>query len=54
MSNYYDIMKISIDEDPSARNAQSISKIYHELLFLLKFSQTKPLVNNMNINYYDL
>ena len=41
-------------EDPFARNAQGISKIYHEVLLLLKIVQTKPQVRNMNINYYDL
>ena len=41
-------------QDPFARNAQSISKIYHEVLLLMKFPQTKPQVKNMNINYYDL
>ena len=41
-------------EDPFAKNAQGISKIYHQLLLLMKFLQTKPQVKNMNINYYDL
>ena len=41
-------------EDPFAKNAQGISKIYHEVLLLMKFLQTKPQVKNMNINYYDL
>ena len=41
-------------QDPFARNAQSISKIYHEILFLLKFLQTKPQIKNMNIDYFDL
>ena len=41
-------------EDPFSRNAQGISKIYHEVLLLMKFLQTKPQVKNMNINYYDL
>ena len=40
-------------EDPFSRNAQGISKIYHEVLLLMKFLQTKPLVKNMNNNYYD-
>ena len=43
-----------MDEDPFARNAQSISKIYQEVLMLMKFLQTKPQVKNMNNNYYDL
>ena len=47
-------MDIRFDEDPFARNAQGISKIHHEVLFLMKFLQTKPHVEIMNINYYDL
>ena len=31
-----------------------MSKIYHEVLLLMKFLQTKPEVKNMNINCYDL
>ena len=41
-------------EDPCAKNAQGISKSYHEVLLLMKFLQTKPQVKNMNNNYYDL
>ena len=41
-------------EDPFAKNAQGISKIYHEVLLLMKFLQNKPQVKNMNINYYGL
>ena len=44
----------SIDLDPFSKNAQGISKIYHEVLLLMKFLQTKPQVKNMNINYDDL
>ena len=40
-------------QDPFAKNAQGISKIYHEVLLLMKFLQTKPQVKNMHINYYD-
>ena len=36
--------------DPFSKNA----KIYHEVLLLMEFLQTKPDVKNMNINYYDL
>ena len=43
-----------MDEDPFDRNAQGISKIYHEVILLMKFLQTKPQVKNRNINYYDL
>ena len=41
-------------EDPFTKNAESISKVYHEVLLLIKFLQRKPQVKNMNINYYDL
>ena len=44
ISNYYDKMNIRFDEDPFAKNTQGISKIYHELLKLMKFLQTKPQV----------
>ena len=47
-------MNIRFDGDPFAKNAQGISKIYHEVLLLIKFLQTKPQVRNMNIRYYDL
>ena len=55
--NYYVEMKnknFQTQEDPFAKNAQGISKIYHEVLLLMKFLQTKPQVKNMNNNYYDL
>ena len=42
-----------MDEDPFARNAQGIKKLYHEVLLLMKFLQTKPQVKNMNNIYYD-
>ena len=42
------------NQDPFSKNAQGIGKIYHEVLLLMKFLQTKPQVKNMNINYYDL
>ena len=54
LSKYYDNMIITFDEDTYAKNAQSISKIYHEVLKLMKFLQTKPQVKNMNNNIYDL
>ena len=57
ISNYYIEMKnknFQTQQEPFSRNAQSISKIYHEVLLLMKFLQTKPQVKNMNINYYDL
>ena len=58
ISNYYIEMKNKIfqthHEDRFTQNAQGISKIYHEVLLLMKISQTKPEVKNKNINYYDL
>ena len=58
ISNYYTEMKNknfqTQDQDPFSRNARGISKIYHEVLLLMKYLQTKPQVKNMNINYYDL
>ena len=47
-------MNFRFDEDPFDKNAQGVSKTYHEGLLLLKFLQTKPQVKNMIINYYDL
>ena len=41
-------------QDPFSKNVQGFSKVYHEVLLLMKFLQTKPQVKNMNINYYDL
>ena len=56
--NYYIEMKNknfqTNNQDPFSRNAEGISKIYHEVLLLMKFLQTKPQVKNMNINYFDL
>ena len=58
ISNYYVEMKNknfqTSYQDPFAKNAQGISKIYHEVLLLMKFLQTKPQIKNMNINYFDL
>ena len=57
ISNYYKEMKnknFQTQQDTSSKNAQVISKIYHELLLLMTFLQTKPEVKNMNINYHDL
>ena len=39
-----------MDDDPLARNTRGISKIYHEVINLMKFLQTKPQVKNMNNN----
>ena len=57
ISNYYNGMKnknFQTQQDPFAKNALGKSKMYHEVLFLMKFLQTKPQIRNMNINYYDL
>ena len=54
ISKYNDNMKIKIDEDPFTKNAENNIKIFHEVLLLMKFLQTKPQVKNMNIIYYDL
>ena len=57
ISNYYTEMKnrnFQTQRDPFPRNAQCISKNYHEVLLLMKCLQTKPQIKNMNINYYDL
>ena len=56
-TKYYDEMKhkkFQTQEQPFSKNTQGISKVYHEVLLLMKFPQTKPQVKNMNINYYDL
>ena len=47
-------MNVRMDEDSFAKIAQGISKVYHEVLFLLNFLETKPLVKNMNTKYFDL
>ena len=48
ISNYYNERKNknfqTHHEDPFAKKAQGISKIYHEVLLLMKFLQTKPKV----------
>ena len=57
ISNYYTEMKnenFQTQRDPFSRNAPGISKIYHEVLLLMKFLQTKPQIKNMNIKNYDL
>ena len=51
---FYDNMNIRMDEDPFTKNAQSIGKIYHDVLLLRNFLQTKPQVDNMSIKFYDL
>ena len=53
-SNYDDNMNIRMHDDPFSKNSQGISKIYHEVIFLMTPIQTKPQVKSMNINYSDL
>ena len=48
------IRKFNFEEVPFSKNAKGISKYYHEVLLLMKFLQSKPQVNIMNINYYAL
>ena len=55
--NFYDEMKhknFQFEQDPFAKNAQGISKNYHEVFLLIKCLQKKPQVKNMNINFCDL
>ena len=47
------IRNFIFEEDIFSKNAQGVSKNYHEVLLLMKFFQTKPQVKNMNINCYD-
>ena len=57
ISDYYIEMKnknFQTQQDPFSRNAQGFSKIYHEVVLLMKFLQTKPQLKNMNFNYFDL
>ena len=45
MNNYYTEMKtknFQTQEDPFSKNARVISRIYHEVLLLMKFLQTEP------------
>ena len=43
-----------IKENPLSKIAESIRKIYQELLLLMKLLQTKPQVQSFNIEYKDL
>ena len=54
LSNYYDNMNMRFDEDPFARNAEGISKIYHEVQLLNEFLRTKSQIKSMNKIYYGL
>ena len=60
LSNYYDEMNygrqknyFQFEDDPFGKDARGISKYYHEVLLIMKFQQTKPLVKNEIISYYD-
>ena len=48
------IRKFKFEKDTFSKNVQGITRIYHEVILLMKFLQTKPHVKNMNIKYYDL
>ena len=53
---HYDEMKhrnFQTQKDPFSKNAQGIGKVYHEVLLLMKFLQTRPQVKKMNITFYD-
>ena len=57
ISNFYEEMKIKkfrYEQDPFVKNAQGLSKTYHEVFALRKFLQTIPQIKNVNTNYYDL
>ena len=57
INNYYIEMKtenFQTQKDTFSKNAKGISKIFREVLLLLKYLQTKPQVKIMNIIYYDL
>ena len=57
LSIYYDEMNIGnvkFEEDPFSKNAQGISKIYLEVILLMKFLQTKPKAKSRINIYYDL
>ena len=42
------------EKDRFAKNAQNISKFFHEVLIVMKLSQKKPQVKGLNKNYHDL
>ena len=45
------IRNFKFEEDPFIKDAQGFSKNCREVLWLLKFLQTKPQGKNMNTNY---
>ena len=36
-----------------SKKAQDLAKIFHGVLLIMKFSQTKPQVEIMNLNYFE-
>ena len=55
-NNYYEEMNIRrqkstfhFEEDLFSKNVQGTGKVYHEVLLIMKFLQTKPQVKNMKI-----
>ena len=41
-------------KNPFSKNAEGIGEINYEVLLLMKVLQSKPQVENMNVNYFDL
>ena len=42
------------EEAPFSKSVRAISKVYHEVLLLIKFSQRRHEIRKMNIIFYDL
>ena len=40
------------DEDPFAKSAQDMVKIFHEVLIIMKFLQSKPQVKSMKRSFF--
>ena len=56
LSNHYDQMSymrrsitFEFEEDPFSRNAEGVTEIFHEVLFLMKILQTKPQCKSMKL-----
>ena len=47
-------VNFQFEEDPFSKNAEGISKNYHEVLIIMNFLQTKLQIKNMNKNYHAL
>ena len=61
ISKFYDEMNIrkqsgtfQFEEGPFSKNVESIDKIHHEVMLLMKFLQTKPQNKKMNSKFHDL